>query len=149
MKLYKLRREQWIPRPLPEVFEFFSRPENLKKITPPWMKFRIVTPRPIRIEPGARIAYTLRVWGIPLKWLTEIERWNPPFEFIHVQAKGPYRLRRHTHRFFVHESGTTIMDDVEYGLPFGLFGRLAHFQVARDVAEIFDYRERQVKRLIA
>ena len=103
----------------------------------------------MEIRQGAVIAYSLRVRGIPLKWLTEIERWNPPFEFIDVQLKGPYKLWRHTHRFVEAEGGTRILDRVDYALPFGPLGRLVHrLQVARDLEKVFDYRERCVRELL-
>jgi ligand-binding SRPBCC domain-containing protein len=148
--VYTLHRELWIPQPLPKVFDFFSRAENLERITPPWMRFRILTPPPIQMKQGATIAYALRVRGIPLRWLTEIERWNPPFEFIDVQAKGPYKIWRHTHRFSEVAGGTSIEDTVQYSLPFGLLGRLAHrLQVARDLSQIFDYRSQRVQALLS
>lgn len=138
-----------MPRLLPVVFDFFSRAENLEQITPPWMHFRILTRPPIVMKPGATIAYSLRVRRIPLRWLTEIERWNPPHEFIDIQAKGPYRLWRHTHQFSEVEGGTVIADTVDYALPFGLLGRLVHrLRVARDLGEIFDYRAQRVRALL-
>jgi ligand-binding SRPBCC domain-containing protein len=149
MTICELRRELWVPHPQPPVFDFFSRAENLERITPPWLRLRILTPSPIKMKQGATIAYALRVRGIPLQWLTEIERWNPPFEFIDVQTKGPYNLWRHTHRFLEVEGGTSIVDIVQYALPFGLLGRLAHrLQVARDLSRIFDYRAQQVRALL-
>ncbi len=145
-----LRCELWVPNPLSEVFEFFSRAENLERITPPWMQFRILTPLPVTMKQGATIAYALRVRGIPMRWLTEIERWNPPFEFVDVQAKGPYKLWRHTHRFSEVRGGTLIEDVVEYALPFGWIGRLVHrLQVRRDLAQIFDYRTQRVQALLS
>ena len=150
MTVYNLNRDLWVPRPLPDVFEFFSRADNLQRITPPWMMFRILTPGPIEMKEGAIIAYALRVRGIPLRWLTQIERWDPPFEFIDVQTKGPYKLWRHTHRFSAVEGGTLIVDTVEYALPFGVLGRLTHrIQVAQDLSRIFDYREHRVRELFA
>ena len=149
MGVYTLHRELWVPHPSPVVFDLFSRAENLEQLTPPWMHFRILTPPPIVMKPGATIAYSLRVRGIPLRWLTEIERWNPPHEFVDIQAKGPYTLWRHTHRFSEVEGGTLIADTVEYALPFGMLGRLVHrLQVARDLGEIFDYRAQQVRALL-
>lgn len=148
MTIYTLQREIFVRRPLAEVFEFFSRAENLERITPPWMHFRILTPPPIQMREGATIAYALRVRGIPLGWLTEIERWNPPHEFVDVQVKGPYKLWRHTHRFLALQDGTSIVDRVRYALPFGLLGRLVHrMMVARDIDQIFDYRARLVQSL--
>ena len=140
----------WVPQPLPVVFEFFSRADNLERITPPWMGFRILTPGPTDMKGGASIAYALRVRGIPLRWLTEVERWNPPFDFVDVQVKGPYKLWRHTHRFSEFEGGTSIVDVVDYALPFGVLGRLAHrIQVARDLSHIFDFRAQRVQALLS
>jgi ligand-binding SRPBCC domain-containing protein len=148
MTTYTLQRELTVRRSLPEVFDFFSHAENLERITPPWMNFRILTPPPIQMKKGATIAYSLRVRGIPLRWLTEIERWNPPYEFVDVQVKGPYKLWHHTHRFSEVEGGTSIVDIVRYALPFGPLGQLVRrVQVARDIDQIFDYRAQQVKAL--
>jgi ligand-binding SRPBCC domain-containing protein len=144
--VFQIHREQWVPHPRPKVFDFFSRAENLERLTPPWMRFRILTPPPIEMKQGATISYSLRVRGIPLRWLTEIESWNPPSEFIDVQAKGPYKLWRHTHRFIETDGGTSIVDMVDYALPFGLLGRLVHrLQVARDLSRIFDYRAQRIQ----
>jgi len=149
MTTYTLRRELLIERSRPVVFEFFSRSGNLERITPPWMRFRILTP-PIALAEGAVIEYALRIRGIPIRWLTEIERWDPPREFIDVQRKGPYRLWRHTHSFFEVENGTLMVDVVNYALPFGVLGRLVHrLQVARDIERIFDYRAGQIPALIS
>jgi ligand-binding SRPBCC domain-containing protein len=146
---YTLQREITVPQPLPVVFEFFSKAQNLEILTPPWLRFQILTPQPIMMRPGATIAYQLRVRGIPLRWLTEIERWDPPYEFIDIQIKGPYKFWRHTHRFRELESGTRIADIVDYTLPFGVLGRMVHhLQVAKDLAMIFDYREQRVRALL-
>jgi hypothetical protein len=150
MAIYTLRRELLVPNALPEVFDFFSRAENLERLTPPWMRFRILTPPPIMMRQGTTIAYALRVHGIPIRWLTEIEEWNPPFEFVDNQAKGPYKLWRHTHRFSAVSGGTLVTDLVEYALPFGAIGRLVHrLQVARDLTRIFDYRSQRVLELLS
>jgi ligand-binding SRPBCC domain-containing protein len=149
MHAYTLQRESVVRRPLPQVFEFFSQAENLERLTPPWLSFSILTPSPIEMRPGAMIAYKLRLRGIPIRWLTEIERWNPPFEFVDVQVRGPYKLWRHTHSFHEVEGGTRIVDTVNYALPFGPFGRLAHWlKVAGDLSAIFTYRQKRVRELL-
>ena len=146
---YTLQRELTVPRPLPEVFEFFSRAENLETLTPPWLRFRILTPKPIEMRQGTTIAYQLRVRGIPIRWQSKIEVWHPPSEFVDAQVKGPYKQWRHTHRFQEIEGGVRIVDIVNYSLPFGPVGRLVHrLQVAADLAKIFDYREQQVRLLV-
>jgi len=145
-----LRRKQWIPRPLDEVFTFFSNARNLGEITPYWLGFRILTPGPIRIAAGTKLRYRLSLHGVPVSWTTEIRRWNPPFRFVDVQLSGPYRLWHHTHRFEAHNGGTRMTDIVRYRLPFGMLGRAIHtLRVRRDLEQIFDYRFQRINELFA
>jgi len=144
-----LRRIQRLRQPLDSVFDFFARAENLEQITPPWLRFRILTPLPVEMKRGATIEYSLRVRGIRFGWLTEIEEWSPPHELVDVQVRGPYKLWRHTHRFSEVPGGSLVEDVVEYELPFGLVGRLLHrVQVARDLSRIFDYRAERIRALL-
>jgi ligand-binding SRPBCC domain-containing protein len=143
---YELRREQWVPRPLEEVFAFFGDARNLEALTPDWLRFEILSRGPIRITAGSRIEYALHWHGIPLRWKTEITRWQPPYEFQDLQLSGPYRLWRHTHRFEAVGGGTRITDFVEYELPFGPLGRIAHsLTVRRNLRRIFDYRHDRIR----
>jgi ligand-binding SRPBCC domain-containing protein len=145
VKFHTLRRVQQIPRPIDQVFAFFSDARNLAEITPPWLGFRTLTPGPIRLAPGTRIRYRLSVHGAPVSWTTEIRRWNPPWRFVDVQLGGPYQLWHHTHRFEECNGGTRMIDTVRYRLPFGPFGRLVNaLLVRRDVERIFDYRNRRI-----
>ena len=145
-----LRREQRLPRPPQEVFPFFADAGNLEAITPAWLRFRIVTPRPIEMRAGALIEYRLRLHGLPVSWLTTIEAWEPGERFVDMQLTGPYRLWHHTHVFEPDGAGGTIMrDTVRYALPFGPLGAIAHRAfVARDLAAIFDHRVRRVAELV-
>lgn len=141
-----LRREQRLPRPPEDVFPFFADAGNLEAITPAWLRFRIVTPRPIAMAAGALIEYRLRLHGVPVRWLTRIEAWEPAGRFVDAQVRGPYRLWHHTHEFEPDGEGGTIMrDTVRYALPYGLLGAIAHRAfVARDLAAIFDHRALRV-----
>lgn len=145
-----MRRTQWIPRPIDEVFAFFSDARNLEAITPPWLGFRILTPGPVQIGAGTTIRYRLRLHGVPLGWTSEIRQWLPPFRFVDVQLRGPYRFWHHTHRLESRDGGTLMTDVVRYRLPFGILGRALHrFKVRRDVEHIFDYRFQRVQELFA
>jgi ligand-binding SRPBCC domain-containing protein len=145
-----LTHTQHVPRPLDEVFEFFSNAENLEKLTPEFLGFRILTPVPIRMEAGTRIAYRLRLWGITVRWLTRIEDWDPPRSFLDVQVRGPYRQSRHRHHFQPAPDGGTIMTDrVELQMPYGPLGVLAYYLlVRRALTDIFEYRATVLERLI-
>ena len=146
MRFHTLRHRQWIPRPIDEVFAFFSDARNLEEITPSWLEFRILTPGPILIAEGTRIRYRLRLHGVPVVWETEIRRWMPPNCFVDVQLEGPYQLWHHTHRFEPCDGGTLMTDIVRYRLPLGIIGRVVHrLKVRRDVERIFDYRFRRIQ----
>ena len=145
---HTLRREQRLPGTPDEVFPFFSDAGNLEAITPPFLDFEIVTPRPIEMHVGTTIEYRLRLHGLPISWLTQIEDWEPGVRFVDRQLRGPYALWHHTHDFADDGAGGTIMrDTVRYALPFGPAGRVAHaLFVRRDLDRIFDFRREEVGR---
>jgi ligand-binding SRPBCC domain-containing protein len=147
-EMYLLRREQWINRPIDEVFAFFADARNLEEITPTWVGFKILSMSTDSIEEGTMIRYRLRLHGIPVHWRTNICEWNPPYSFRDEQTSGPYKEWRHTHTFEAHGSRTKMMDEVQYSLPFGILGRIVHsLKVRNDVSRIFDYRRERIDKL--
>ena len=143
---YRLERAQVVPRGREEVFPFFADPMNLERITPPFLHFRIVTPPPLEMRPGLLIDYRLRLYGIPLGWRTRIEAWEPPHGFTDVQVSGPYRSWVHRHEFVEVSGGTEVRDCVDYVLPFGPLGRIAHPLVRASLDRIFAYRRGAIAR---
>lgn len=144
-----LHRQQWVPRSLHEVFEFFERPENLPHITPPWLGFRILTPGPLTMRCGLVIDYTVRVLGMSTHWRSAIAEYDRPYAFRDVQVIGPYRLWDHRHRFRRENGGTLIEDFVVYELPLGpLAGLLDAVMVRRQLVAIFEYRRQRIEELL-
>jgi ligand-binding SRPBCC domain-containing protein len=143
-----LRREQRLPGTPDEVFPFFADAGNLEAITPPWLEFRVVTPRPIEMRVGALIEYRLRLHGLPIAWLTRIEEWEPGVRFVDAQLSGPYALWHHTHEFAPDgDGGTRMRDSVRYALPCWPLGELAHaLLVRRDLERIFAFRHAELAR---
>ena len=138
-----------VRRPLADVFPFFAAAENLETITPPELGFRIRSAVPIVMNVGTLIDYTIRLYGLPIRWRTAITGWNPPHAFEDTQVSGPYAKWVHTHRFHEESGGTAIDDRVVYSLPFGLLGRLTQPLIRRQLTRIFDYRERVLLRELA
>ena len=147
MTTYVLEREQFVPRPAPEVFAFFSAARNLEQITPPFLRFTVLTPEPIAMRAGTLIEYRLALHGVPLRWLTRIDTWEPGRAFEDRQLRGPYRLWHHRHEFIDLGSGTLVRDIVNYALPLGLLGDIAHVLfVQRDLDSVFAFRRGAVRR---
>ena len=149
-RIHTLEREQRVELPLEQAFEFYGDAGNLEAITPPWMGFRLTTPPPRPMRAGALIAYRLKLHGLPVRWKTRIEVWEPPHRFVDVQLSGPYSRWEHTHSFEDLGAGAImIRDRVRYSLPFGPLGELAHrLIIRRDLRRIFDYRRDAVGRLL-
>jgi ligand-binding SRPBCC domain-containing protein len=147
MKLREFSAELWLPLPPTELFPFFADAANLEALTPPWLHFRIVTPQPIVMGEGTLIDYRLRVHGLPLRWRTRINIWQPPHRFVDEQLRGPYRMWIHEHRFEAHAGGTLARDHVQYAVPLDLL--LHRYFVRPDIARIFACRAAVLARRFA
>ena len=143
MRVFTLQNEVWLPRQIDEVFEFFSDAYNLEALTPPMLRFEVLTPAPIRMAVGTLIDYRLRLRGVPVRWQSEITAWEPPFRFVDEQRRGPYSMWVHEHMFEERDGGTLAKDNVNYAVP---GGALVHrLFVARDVRKIFEYRTERLR----
>jgi ligand-binding SRPBCC domain-containing protein len=142
---YVLRSSCTVPRPLEEVFAFFSDAVNLEALTPAWLKFQVLTPAPIAMHEGQRNDYRLRVHGVPMRWTSEITVWDPPRRFVDEQRRGPYRHWHHEHLFESCDDGTRVNDVVHYAAPGGAL--LHRFVVKRDIERIFTFRKQALSHI--
>lgn len=144
MSTHVLERTQRVEVPIEQAFDFYVDARNLEPMTPPWLHFEVTTPGEPTLRQGTLLDYRLRLHGVPVRWQTRIETWEPPVRFVDIQAKGPYSLWEHTHLF--EEDGdlaTLIHDRVRYAIPLGPLGAIAHrLFVRRDLERIFDYRSK-------
>lgn len=145
MRIFTFRCELRLERSRGEIFPFFSDPLNLERITPPWLKFRVVSDLPIQMRKGTEIEYRLKIRGIPARWRSRITVWEPPYRFVDEQLRGPYRAWIHEHRFTEVESGTLCEDTVQYAPPGGAL--LNKLLVAKDIQKIFAYRTEQLQKI--
>jgi ligand-binding SRPBCC domain-containing protein len=152
-----LERRFWLPRPRPEVFEFFADPRNLVTLNRPAARLRWLAPPPARLAAGSVLDFSMRVAGVPLRWRVMVREFDPPYRFIDAQLWGPFARWEHRHRFLEGPEredsggppGTWVEDRVTYRLPLGPLGRLAHALAGRrQIAARFDYREARARQLL-
>lgn len=140
---------QFVPANLDEVWDFFSSPANLSKITPPEMGFLITSPQQTEMYAGMIITYKVSpALGIKLDWVTEITQISHKKFFIDEQRKGPYNIWHHEHHFKEVEGGVEMHDILYYDVPFGFIGSIANLVFVRNkVKQIFNFREKRILEL--
>ena len=149
MRRHLLERTQLLPLEITTVFSFFQDPHNLALITPPWLNFRVKRLSDASVEQGTRIEYVIKWFGLPMNWESLIDRYEPDVCFADRMLKGPYRSWYHLHSFEPVSGGVEMNDRVEYEMPLGLFGDVAHFMmVKRQLRAIFDYRASKIPALL-
>ena len=151
MKVYRLYRKQNLSIAPESCWEFFATPKNLGRITPGWMKFRIlhVSGSVDSMYEGQIIQYKVNIFPkIPVHWTTEITHVEPQEMFVDEQRSGPYKLWHHRHHFREIRGGTEMTDEVRYALPLGFAGRAIHrLLVEKQLKSIFDYRKNVLNEL--
>ncbi len=150
MSFYCLKRVQVLPVSLATAWEYFSSPKNLAKITPAYMKFKITSEFHFeKMYAGQIIAYTVSpLFNIPLNWMTEITHVKLHEYFIDEQRIGPYVLWHHQHHFIEVPGGVEMTDIVNYKIPLGLLGGIAHkLFIRKQLEEIFDFRFNALEKL--
>ncbi len=146
--VHEIDAEQWIDHPLDAVFAFFSDARNLERLTPAFLKFRVLGSSTPTLRKGTLIDYQLSLHGLPIRWQSRIESWQAGKQFVDVQVRGPYRLWQHTHDFEEYRGGTIVRDRVRYQLPLGGFGDvLGSALVKRDLQQIFAFRRQQMREI--
>jgi len=140
-----LHTETTVLASIDRTFAFFSDARNLEHLTPPWLRFRIMTPLPIAMAAGTLIDYQIALYGVRISWRTRIDEWEPGVRFVDRQIAGPYLWWRHDHRFEAVDGGTRVIDRVEF-LPRAAM--LSGWLVRRDVSRIFAFRHSALARFL-
>lgn len=145
-----LQRYQWVDVSLPQVFDFFSSEKNLEKITPPFLNFKVLGKNTESIQEGTLIDYQLKLYGLPMRWQSQIRNFHPNQSFIDAQVVGPYKKWDHFHGLYPTTRGTLMEDKVVYKIPMGLVGRLfASVLVSSELKKIFNYRQQTIEKIFS
>ena len=149
MKTYRLIHRQILPTDRPTAWRFFSNPANLRRITPPWLDFRITSPLPETIYAGLIITYRIRpLAGLAVPWVSEISHVDAPRFFVDEQRHGPYRFWHHQHHLRPAAGGVEVIDEIHYRLPYGVLGIGLHALMIRNRLDaIFHFRYHELKRI--
>jgi ligand-binding SRPBCC domain-containing protein len=150
MPIYQFETKQLIPAKIDEVWNFMSSPKNLKKITPDYLGFEIISKNlPEKMYPGMLISYIVKpLFNIPVNWVTQISQVQYPNYFIDTQMSGPYSIWHHQHHLYQQDNGVLMIDIVTYKPPFGFFGAIANsLFIKKQLNEIFDYRYKAIEKL--
>ena len=143
VKLHVLERTHIVPGDPAVVFDFFKDPGNLALLTPPWLNFQVREATDASVREGTRIRYRIRWLGLPMQWVSIIEQYREGQRFADRMLVGPYAHWFHVHTFRTVSAGVEVGDRVEYALPLGCAGELAHrVMVRRQLDAIFAYRTR-------
>ena len=143
-----IERALVVPAGVEHTFSYFSEPRNLPQITPPWLRFTVVRCPVDGISAGCEIEYTIAWLGVTMPWTTRITQYERDARFVDTQERGPYKRWWHEHRFQATAGGTLMSDRIEYEMPFGVLGGVAHAVfVRRQLRQILDYRARRAAEL--
>jgi ligand-binding SRPBCC domain-containing protein len=147
MKIYRLHKTQKLPITLDKAWDFLSDPKNLKTITPDYMGFEILSGADRPMYAGQIIQYIVTpVLGIKTKWVTEITHRVDKHYFVDEQRFGPYALWHHKHFIKEIDGGVEMEDIIDYKVPFGILGQLAHPIIVKPkLEEIFNYRTEKLE----
>jgi ligand-binding SRPBCC domain-containing protein len=149
MKIYTFNRKQKLPISVEKAWEFLSSPKNLKIITPEYMSFDILSGDEKPMYAGQIIQYIVTpILGIKTKWVTEITHVKENEYFVDEQRFGPYALWHHKHFIKKIEGGVEMEDIIDYKIPMGILGQMAHPILVRPkLEEIFAYRQKKLIKL--
>ena len=148
--MHQFKVVQFLPIDKRKAWDFFSSPQNLSIITPPEMDFKILSKlNQEGIYEGMKIDYSVKpLWGITVRWQTEIIKVQKDNYFTDIQLKGPYKTWEHTHTFSEVPGGVLMYDVVKYKLPLGFIGNAMNsILIKRKIKSIFDYRKRKLETL--
>lgn len=146
MSLHIIKTSQALPVSLKEAWDFISSPNNLTKITPPYMGFEITSEVEEKIYEGMIITYKVRPFlNFPFNWTTEITYMKEPFYFVDEQRHGPYKFWHHKHFLEEINGGVLMRDLIHYKLPLGVAGDIVNtLKIKRQLDAIFDFREQKL-----
>ena len=146
MKIYTFHATQNLPISVAEAWEFLSNPINLKAITPTYMGFDMLSGADRPMYPGQIIQYLVKpLFGIKMKWVTEITHMVDNEYFVDEQRYGPYDLWHHKHFLREIPGGVAMEDIIDYKIPMGILGQMVHpFVVKPKLDEIFEYRKKRL-----
>lgn len=141
--MHKIESSFEIDFPLAEVWEFFSNPANLEKLTPSDMAMKPAGDLPKKMYEGLVVSYKVKpLAGITLTWSSLISTVVEKEYFIDQQVQGPFSYWHHEHHFKETARGTLLTDILHYRVPGAIFGKLFNKLIVKHKLEkLFNQRQ--------
>lgn len=147
--MYHFEKSVAINCSVEKAFAFHTDTNNLKLISPSSVKTEI-----IRIELpmvlNSEVELNITQYGIfKSYWKVKITRYVQNKVIGDFMVKGPFKHWYHEHIFEMKDGKTIMTDKVDYSLPLGFLGNIAHILfVKRLIQKMFEYRHRRTKSVL-
>jgi uncharacterized protein (TIGR01777 family) len=144
MSLFRYRSH--LPYPREDVFKWHQSPSALLRLTPPWMKVRVLE-REGGLHDGGRVVLGIRQGPAEIRWEARHTGFEDGKMFRDEQTSGPFGSWIHTHSFLDGEKGGCVMEDrVQWTPPLGAAGHLfPSFLIERELERLFHFRHARLR----
>ncbi len=123
-----------------KVWQFYTDIKHLEIISPKKLNLKIITTTNQKITLGQESTISakiiiLRIWHSKIIFFQK-------YEYIDEMLTGPFKKWKHFHKFNqIRENETEVIDEVEFDLPYGIFGKVISIYVNQKLKKIFEHRK--------
>ena len=140
-----LRQSFIVKSPIEKVWHFYTDVKHLETITPKEIELKVTSTTHQNIVQGQEIWVSGKIFvkmRKRMKWHSKIT-FLRTHEYRDEMLSGPFKRWGHFHRFHdIDEKHSEIIDEVEFELPYGIFGKLFEGYAYKQLQNIFEYRKK-------
>lgn len=147
--MYYFERSVSIKCSIEKVFAFYSDTNNLIKISPSSVKVKILKiDLPLKLNSIVELVVT-QFGFFKSQWKVRLAEFEEYSVIGDLQVKGPFKYWYHRHCFEKQNGFTLMTDKLEYDLPMGILGKIAHKLFVRKMIEQqFEFRHSKTKEVL-
>jgi ligand-binding SRPBCC domain-containing protein len=147
--MYYFERSVLINCPIEKAFAFHSDTNNLTKISPSSVKVKIIKiDLPLKLNSVVELVVT-QFGFFKSRWKVRLAEFEEYSIIGDLQMEGPFKYWYHRHCFEEENGLTKMTDKLEYDLPMGFLGKIAHTLFVRKMIEKqFEFRHSKTKEVL-